>query len=201
MRSYPSALRALEAERLQAGLRVNPEFGTTLENFAGNGDTSGTKVLETTLSLSQLIELGGKRGSRVDVADAEIGTANADYAVARLDALAETTRRFTDLAQTQAEIELADRAVVLTQAIGASVERRIRAGAASTAERSRTAVALIRAQLDAQSGRAEFEGRRIALAAMWGETYADFSSVAANLEELSPLAELAPLTERLRSES
>jgi outer membrane protein, heavy metal efflux system len=195
---YPSALRALEAERLQAGLRVNPEFGTTLENFAGNGDTSGTKVLETTLSLSQLIELGGKRGSRVDVADAEIGTANADYAVARLDALAETTRRFTDLAQTQAEIELADRAVVLTQAIGASVERRIRAGAASTAERSRTAVALIRAQLDAQSGRAELEGRRIALAAMWGETYADFSSVAANLEELSPLAELAPLTERLR---
>jgi hypothetical protein len=67
----------------------------------------------------------------------------------------ETARRFTDAAKSQAEIELADRAVALARQISQSVERRIRAGAASTAERNRAAVVLVRARIDAQGSRSE----------------------------------------------
>ncbi|TXH04487.1 MAG: TolC family protein [Nevskiaceae bacterium] len=195
---FPLVRRSAEAERLQAGLRPNPELGATLENFAGSGNVRGTKSLETTLSLSQLIELGGKRDFRYGAADAVIGTVEADYVVARLDALAETARRYTDLAQAQAEIGIAERAVTLATSVGETVERRIRAGAASTAERNRAAVALTRARLDAQRAHAELAARRVALTAMWGGESADFTTVSAELEQLPALAQLAPLTGELR---
>lgn len=198
LRTYSPARRAAEAERLQAGLRPNPELGATLENFAGTGEARGSQILETTLVLSQLIELGGKRAYRYGAADAALGTLNADYVVARLDALAETARRFTDVAQAQAKIEIANRAVTLAEGISNSVERRIRAGAASTAERNRVAVALIRARLDLQEARAERDARNVALASTWGATSADFDSVRANLEQLPPLMPLAPLLEQLK---
>jgi cobalt-zinc-cadmium efflux system outer membrane protein len=61
-------VRAREAEMLQAGRRPNPELGVELENLAGSGPFSGLDGLETTLALSQAIELGGKRGRRVEAA-------------------------------------------------------------------------------------------------------------------------------------
>jgi len=79
LRPYDRGRRALEAERLQAGLLPNPSIGLELENFAGSGAVSGTRALETTLVLSQLVELGGKRSRRVGVVAGEIGAFDAEY--------------------------------------------------------------------------------------------------------------------------
>jgi cobalt-zinc-cadmium efflux system outer membrane protein len=122
----------------------------------------------------------------------------AEYIIARLDALSEMTRRFTDTAQSQAEIELADRAVSLAQSIANSVERRIKAGASSTAERNRSQVVLIRARIDAERARSDLAARRIALAAMWGDQEANFDTVRADLEQLPMLEPLAPLLDQLQ---
>ena len=197
LRPYDPARRALEAERLQAGLRPNPELSAELENFAGSGAVRGARSLETTLALSQLVELAGKRERRVGVAASELDALDAEYAVARLDVLAETASRLTDVAETQAQVALAERAIALAEQAQSAVERRIRAGATSTAERNRTAIALIRARLDADRTRSELETRRVALAAMWGDTAPDFASVAADLAELPALGALAPLVDKL----
>src|SRR5262245_33257394 len=61
-------LSAAQARIVQAGLRPNPELGVELENFAGSGALQGVDALETTLSLSQVVELGGKRTLRRSVA-------------------------------------------------------------------------------------------------------------------------------------
>ena len=61
LRGAPFELQALEGRRQQAAVRPNPELELEFENFAGSGDMSGTEALESTLALSQLIELGGKR--------------------------------------------------------------------------------------------------------------------------------------------
>ncbi len=63
--------QAAEAHALQAGASPNPELGLEVENFAGSGAFQGLRSTETTLALSQRIELGGKRGARVAVASAE----------------------------------------------------------------------------------------------------------------------------------
>ena len=55
--------------RLQAGAIPNPEISFELDNAFGTGDLRGLTSAETTLQLSQLIELGGKpRGDRPRVA-------------------------------------------------------------------------------------------------------------------------------------
>lgn len=49
------------------GLRLNPALDLELENFAGGGAPRGVDAIETTLSLSQVIELGAKRALRRSV--------------------------------------------------------------------------------------------------------------------------------------
>ncbi len=61
---------AAEARARQAGASPNPELSLELENFAGTGVFQGLRSTETTLALSQRIELGGKRSARVAVASA-----------------------------------------------------------------------------------------------------------------------------------
>lgn len=193
---FPPAKRVVEAERLQANFRPNLSIDLTAENFVG--PSAARDQQQITLTLSQVIELGGKRAYRFGAADAAVGTVEAEYVIARLDALSETARRFTDTAQSQAEIELADRAVALAQSIATSVERRVKAGAASTAERNRGQVALVRARIDADRARSDLAARRIALAAMWGEQEADFSTVQADLEQLPTLIPIAPILDQLQ---
>ncbi|MEL7048547.1 MAG: TolC family protein, partial [Pseudomonadota bacterium] len=78
-------LRIEEARHLQAGLLPNPEAELELENFGGSGELSGTDALETTLSLRQLIELGGKREARIRAAEGAWRVSRLDYETQRLD--------------------------------------------------------------------------------------------------------------------
>lgn len=199
LRIYPFQRRAAEADQLQAGLRPNPELGAVLENFAGTGAVRGIRSLETTLTLSQLIELGGKRGRRVEAAEAALGGVAADYDVARLDVLSETTRRYVDVAEAQARLEAARRTVDLAKQTGEAVERRIHAGAASTAERNRANIARLRAGLDVQRAEGELDAHRVALGAMWGQGAPDFSSVSGDLYAIPPLADFATFADRLQT--
>ena len=199
LRPFSYQRRAAEAEKLQAGLHPNPELGATLENFAGTGDVRGVKSLETTLTLSQLIELGGKRDRRADAAAAALGGVAADYDVARLDVLSETARRYVDAAEAQAQLDLAKQSIDLARQSGEAVEKRIRAGAASTAERNRARIALLRAQLDAQRTEGELDARRVALAAMWGQGAPDFSTLSGDLYDIPPLAGFSEFAGRLET--
>jgi cobalt-zinc-cadmium efflux system outer membrane protein len=47
--------------RGSARVRPNPELGVEVENFNGAGDLRGFQGAESTLSLSQQVELGGQR--------------------------------------------------------------------------------------------------------------------------------------------
>jgi outer membrane protein, heavy metal efflux system len=51
--------------RIQAGAIPNPELSFELDDAFGTKEYRGTERAETTLQLSQLIELGGKRDARV----------------------------------------------------------------------------------------------------------------------------------------
>src|SRR5262245_11676722 len=64
-------LTAVQGRITQAGLRPNPQLDVELENFAGTGAVKGFDALETTLSLSQVLELGDKRKLRVGVAEGD----------------------------------------------------------------------------------------------------------------------------------
>lgn len=66
LQAYAFESRVAEARVLQAGIRPNPELAVGVENFLGTGALSGVKGLETTLQLSQIIDLGGSLTRRVE---------------------------------------------------------------------------------------------------------------------------------------
>jgi cobalt-zinc-cadmium efflux system outer membrane protein len=85
-------VRAAEARTLQASLLPNPELELELEDFGGTGEVRGVRASESTLQLSQLVELGGKRAKRVGAAGLERGLATWDYEAKRLEVLTEATK-------------------------------------------------------------------------------------------------------------
>lgn len=102
LKKYPYQQRMAEAEKLQASLKPNPTVGLELENNAGNGSNQGIENAEATLSFSQLIELGGKRGQRMEFASAKRRQLAAEFNYAKIEVLAETAHRFYRVVQLQA---------------------------------------------------------------------------------------------------
>lgn len=107
---------AAEARARQAGVSPNPELSLEVENFAGSGVFQGFRSTETTLALSQRIELGGKRSARVEVARAERDFAFLYYK----SALADLER---DIRSAHANLRAAeDRAVLARDNVAAATE-------------------------------------------------------------------------------
>ena len=189
--------RIAEARRLQAGLRPNPELDASVEGFAGDDELSGFDAAETTVSLAQLIELGGKRQRRVDVAEAGRLVAVADVGAARLAVLTETTLRFLRVLELQRRIELAERAAALAAEATRLVERRVEAGDVSPIDATRA-----RLESDAAAIRVDQLERRLLtarreLAAAWDQDEPGFTDVAGDLPAVDDVPELPRLLARL----
>jgi len=74
---------ATEAAILQAGVLPNPVLEIAGDN-RGNARKAEAGDRSTSIQLGQLIELGGKRGARVRVAEASRDLANWDYEAKRI---------------------------------------------------------------------------------------------------------------------
>ena len=108
---------AAEARVRQARVRPNPIVSLEAENAFGGGPFDGYANAETTLSLSQDLELWGRRGARVGAATAEAETAALQGDLARTEAAgrlaltyaeAEAAARRADLAQEALALAVAD---------------------------------------------------------------------------------------------
>lgn len=175
-------IRVREARALQASLLPNPEINVELENLGGTGEFGGFDQTETTIQLSQLIELGGKRRKRTRVAAFESDLAAWDYEVKRLDILTRVTQAFLDVQSAQGQHELAMEFVRLAAEFVDIVSRRVQAGATSPAEESRARVALSSAQIELGRVQQELETARKRLAATWGSTAPTFQQATGNLD-------------------
>ncbi|HEY1073949.1 TolC family protein [Brevundimonas sp.] len=118
------ALRdAAEARVRQARVRPNPTLALDVENAFGSGPFEGFGNAETTLGVTQDLELWGRRGARVDAARAEARTAALRRDLAVIDAAgrlalvyaeAEAAERRFDLAEEALSVTVADARAALT---------------------------------------------------------------------------------------
>lgn len=143
---------AAEARARQAGVSPNPELSIEVENFAGSGAFQGLRSTETTLAVSQRLELGGKRSARVEVARAErdfaflsyktaLADLDRDIRLAHAELRADEDRAVLARDNTAAAEELARIAKVLVDAGREPPLRQLRAEAAlaeARAEQART---------------------------------------------------------------
>lgn len=191
--------RLAEAQRLQAGLSPNPEVGIELENFAGSGDLSGTDALETTLVLSQLIELGGKRDLRVRVAEGAWSVSALDHEAERLGVLTETAARYVRVLELQQRVEFAERARSLAEESRSVIERRVEAGDVSPIDEIKARLESESARIAAERLKRELSAARRELSAMWDESDPTFGLVLGSLDEVMDVPSIQSLTDRVEA--
>ncbi|WP_437437101.1 TolC family protein [Pseudomonas putida] len=135
-----------EGERRQAGLLPNPEVSWEAEDTRRDTRT-------TTVTLSQALELGGKRGARIDVARAGQSVAQLELERQRNGLRADVVQAFHAALRAQTALELAQQSQALTERGLRVVQGRVKAGQSSPVEATRAQVQLAQAQ--AQVRRAE----------------------------------------------
>ncbi|MDQ2821472.1 MAG: TolC family protein [Pseudomonadota bacterium] len=153
-------------QRLQAGAVPNPSLSYLSEGIRHDNRT-------TTLLLSQPIELGGKRGARITLAERERDVAAAELAMQRNVLRANVVSAFFDVLTGQQRGQLAQASLTLAQQVTGTVARRVTAGKVSPVEESRARVAEASARIALSQASSELAMARGRLAATWGSTGID----------------------------
>ncbi len=193
--AFSLEIRAREAAALQAALRPNPELELETENFAGSGPLAAFKATETTVSLGQLIELGGKRQKRMQVAVLQSDLASWEYEARKLDVFTQVVTAFSKTLAAQELVRLNTEILSLAEEFQTQIERRVQAGRVSPAALSRAQVETAKARIALQRSKKTLTTARQELAATWGATHLSFKQVRGNLDQVVPL----PPLERLKS--
>src|SRR5262245_40758645 len=178
--------RAREARVVQAGLLPHPSAQVEIEDVAGSGQRRGFEDTQTTLWLSQRIELGGKRAKRRRLAALERDLAGWDYEARRLEVLTDVTKAFVSVLAVQEEIAIADELVRIAGAAVGTVQATVTAGAVSPVEARRARVALEQARIERETLGRDLEAARAALAATLGANAPTFGEATGTLPVADP---------------
>lgn len=187
-------IAAYEGTKLQAGLFNNPEFSIEAEDI--NASRSDIQKF-TTFRISQLIELGGKRPARVNVATLGQEVADQAYAAKRLEIIARTASAFVDVLENQAQVSVMSDTLRLVQIAMETVVKRVEAGKSPPMEAIRSKVALSAAGIELEQARRNLSAARTKLALLWGEAEPQFSQALGELESFIEIPEFNQLVNRL----
>jgi cobalt-zinc-cadmium efflux system outer membrane protein len=201
---------AAEGNVRQARALPNPELELEAEEFGGSGSRKGYDAAQTTVRLSQSLELGGKRGKRQRVAEAEARLAGWDYEAKRLDVFTHTKKAFVDVLQAQGRLALAESLLTVAQDVQKAAVARVKSGKVPVLEETRAGVEVASARIARDRAKRELDSTRKRLAASWGGNAPVFKEAAGNLdagadvpplEKFSALVDDAPEVARWRAET
>lgn len=185
-------LKAVDASVLQAGKSPNP----TLE--FGIQDTQRA-TRETTVQISQPIELGGKRTMRVKAAEIGRDAASAELHAKVSEIRANVTTAFFDVLTAQERLYLTQDSVEVAQRATTTAAKRVIAGKVSPVEETKARVAEAGVRLELLKARSEVSATRKRLTGFWGNPIPRFERAEGQLESLPELPELSELSRRLAS--
>lgn len=197
--ALPARQREQNARIELAGLRPPLAFDAQIENMLGSGGYRDLDGAETSLSLSQVIELGDQRRKRLAAARGTMDALELAQTVAQLDAVAETTRRYIELASEEQQQILAMEWLAASQRKTNDVERRVKAARDPEVELVRARIDLSRAELGVRVAADRVRIAQRKLAAMWGAMEPDFERIEANLFDLPNIESLQQRTEKIAS--
>lgn len=161
LRAANAGVDAARGGLRQARVRPNPQLSAEVENFNGEGELRGFDGAETTFSLSQEIELGGRRSARIRLADRELHGAELERAVRGLDLIRDVQTAYYNALAAGELVLIAEERLRTAEALNTSVARRVAAardplmaGARAEAGLAEARIALTRARAAAANARA-----------------------------------------------
>lgn len=168
---------AAEARARQAGVSPNPEISLEVENFAGTGPYRNVRSAETTLALSQRLELGGKRSARVAVASAERDAALLAYKRAEADLARDIRIAYAELRAAEDRAVLARDNVAQAEELARSARLFVEVGRDPPLRKLRADALLAEAKAEQARTFGELLTARRALADLIGSSDPELSAV------------------------
>jgi cobalt-zinc-cadmium efflux system outer membrane protein len=184
LRSFSWDIRIAAARKLQAGLWPNPELEIEVEDIGGTGERSGFDGAETTVVISQPIELGDKRAKRVHLADAHSRLAEWDYEAKRLEVYAQVSKSFSRVLAAQERVRLAETQVELAEKLSLAVAKRVEAGKDSPVEKTKAQIELSNSRIELTKASAELEVAKRQLASLWAADKPEFAKATGQLDDI-----------------
>ena len=179
-------IEATEGARMQAGVFQNPTLSAQIEDTQRDTRTS-------TLLVSQPIELGGKRGPRIDAAERGIDVARVQLEARSAELRADVTAAFFAALIAQERVQLAQRSLELAGRGSRAASNRVRAGKVSPIEETKAKVAeagvrleLVQAQGELRTGLSQLQAlmaRPMVAGALDGDAVAMPAAVPAEMLE------------------
>jgi len=146
--SYQTDLEAAMLKLQHAGLPPNPEIGVEWNNLGNDLPDGDTR--ETTVSLSQALEIGGKPSARKDKGQAEMLRLQREQAMTWLDIAAEVRTAFVEVLNARERLALQREAGKIASDLVAMTHEQVVAGKIAGTEETRAQARKAEALAEAQ---------------------------------------------------
>ena len=168
IKSAAAVAEAAKGAENQAGHRPNPEVAFEMENVAGSGSFGGTDSAEFTYSLTQTVEIGGKRAARINAAKAARGAAAKALAAERLNLERDVRIAYLNILAEDEAVSLAVRQEQLARHVLDTVSEQVRAAAKPEIQLSKAEVAYVTSVIARERKEHELEIAKERLAKLLG---------------------------------
>lgn len=183
---YAWEIQARDAAINQSSRPPNPILGVEVEDVAGTGRFGGTREAQTTLSVSQPLELGGKRKLRTEIAQTARTEAELQLEFQKQEVTFEVRKAFLAVLLAQEKVRLLGESAKLAREVADTVKAKVEAGKVSPVELVKARSAQATSEKDRQLAVLELESARNQLAITWGATSADFKAAQGDLAAFQP---------------
>lgn len=167
LKAYSWQVRAAEAAQLQSSLNPNPEFLVEVEEFGGSGPMRQFDGAETTFAVSQLIEVGGKRKKREQVASLDKKIASWDYESKRVGVFSDVAKAYAGVLSAQQRVDLDGELLRLSEQLVETVSGRVEAGKDAPLDESKAQVVLSNIKILHRQATNDLTFARSQLASLW----------------------------------
>lgn len=164
--AYKHRFNAADARVAQAGVGTSLSLNVEVENLLGNQQNTGLSGMQTSMSLSWLMEASRLEAGQ-KLAAARRDTMAMDKQVLMLDLAAQTARLYISMLSQQQKLKLAKLALSQAKQASAEIAKKVVAGKANNVDLLRSKAQISRYELEVEDLTHEVETRRAELAAQW----------------------------------
>jgi len=190
LKSAAAGVEAARGAENQAGYLPNPEIGLEVGNVAGSGGFSGTDSAELTYSLTQTVEIGGKRSARRNAAKAVRGAAGTALMAEQLNIKRDVRIAYYDALAKDEVVKLAVEQEQLANDVLQTVSEQVQAAVEQEIQLSKAEVAYATSVIARERKEHELKIAKKKLAKLLGASTLDSSLDHAHFFELKPPASI-----------
>lgn len=180
-RKSPSVLaahargQAATADVDQANVIPNPEISIEAENIMGSGPYEGFSSAEITYGVSQTLEMPGKRGGRVGVAQARKTQSHFAEDAAALDLIRDVTVAYAAIVAAEEEVAILHDDARRAGDVYDSVAAKVDAGKEPPIQATKAKVARSTADIALERAKRDLDTKRGTLSALMGEDRGEYT--------------------------